>query len=261
NTLTSIGNIIAVAMQNAELYREASSARALKELDRLRTQLLANISHELRTPLAAIKGLSSTLLQKDVEWDNETTRDFLQTIEKESDRLARMIWDMLVMSRIETGVLEIKKEKHTITEVVDGIKPRLRMLAAEHRLRINTPPDLPSVVIDDTRIGEVLSNLVENAGKFSPRGSPITIEASADGGQVIVSVADKGTGIAPEFCEKVFDRFYQVEAVASGRKTGTGLGLAICRGIVEAHQGKIWVESELGKGSKFSFSLPVAQGG
>ena len=256
--LTAIGREISIAVQNARLYEEASSARALRELEALRSELLANVSHELRTPLAAIKGFASSLLQPDVSFDQPTWHGFLQTIDKEADRLNRLIEELLVMSRLETGALTVKKQPHNLTEVIDLVRDRLDNLTSRHRLQIIIPRNLARLDVDEVRIGEVLTNLVENAVKYSEEGTVITVEAGPKSREVIVSVKDEGTGIPQELQLKVFDRFYQIDNTVASRKSGTGLGLCICHGIVEAHGGRIWLESEPGKGSKFSFSVPTA---
>lgn len=255
--LTGIAREIAIAVRNAQLYEEASSARALRELDAMRTDFLANVSHELRTPLAVIKGSANSLLQPDVSFDESTWREFLQSIDRDADTLTRLVDDLLMMSRLEANALEVVKEPHQLTDVLDLVKDRLDSLTARHRLSINIPEKLPPVNIDDGRIGEVLTNLVENSVKFSDEDTDIVIEAGLNCQDVIVSVADKGIGIPPELHEKVFERFFQGDGRKTGHRKGTGLGLAICRGIIEAHGGRIWVESEPGKGAKFSFSLPI----
>jgi len=255
--LVGIGREIAIAVRNAQLYEAASSAKALKELDGLRTEFLANVSHELRTPLAVIKGSANSLLQPDVIFDEQTRRDFLVSIDRDADTLTRLVDDLLMMSRLEADALEVRRNTYSVSEVIDFLKDRLDNLTARHHLRIAIVNDVPPVFIDEGRIGEVLTNLVENAMKFSEDNTTITIEAYYDGKEVILSVADEGIGIPPELHKKIFERFFQGDGRKNGRRNGTGLGLAICRGIVEAHGGKIWVESEPGEGAKFSFTLPV----
>jgi sigma-B regulation protein RsbU (phosphoserine phosphatase) len=255
--LTGIGREIAIAVRNAQLYEEASSVKALRELDTMRTEFLANVSHELRTPLSVIKGSANSLLQPDVIFDEQTRRDFLVSIDKDADTLTRLVDDLLLMSRLEADALEVWKKPHKLTDVIYTIKDRLDNLTARHHLHINIPDELPTVEIDDGRIGEVLTNLVENAVKFSDDNTNIYIKAYTGGEEVIVSVADEGVGIPPELHQKVFERFFQGDGRRAGRRKGTGLGLAICQGIIGAHGGKIWVESQPGKGAIFSFSLPV----
>ncbi|MBA7645201.1 Sensor histidine kinase WalK [subsurface metagenome] len=163
----------------------------------------------------------------------------------------------MMMSRLESGALEVNREPHSLARVVASVRDRLESLAVRHRLQIELPDDLPPVVVDDGRISEVLTNLVENAAKYSEEGTRITIGASPNGRAVIVSVSDEGIGIPVELHQKVFDRFYQVGSHRKSNRSGTGLGLAICRGIIEAHGGRIWVDSEARQGARFSFSLPT----
>ena len=255
--------IVELEVSEAERKRaeeRAREAEALRELDRLRSELLANVSHELRTLLASIKGFASTLLQPDVNWSEDEQRDFLQSIDQEADRLTRLINDLLDISRLEAGALTLEKRDCQIPEILNSVSSRLANLTEHHQLGVRVPSGLSPVFVDETRIGQVLTNLVGNATKYSREGSPITIEAQFADDQIIVSVADRGVGIPPELLDRLFDRFYQTESIVTGRKSGTGLGLSICRGIVEAHGGKIWVESEYGKGSKFTFTLPLARG-
>ena len=255
--LAGIGREISIAVRNAQLYEAASSAKALKELDNMRTEFLANVSHELRTPLAVIKGSANSLLQPDVIFDDSTRQYFLQSIDKDADTLTRLVDDLLMMSRLEAEALEVKRKKCQLCEVVDAIKDRLDNLAVRHHLELSVPKDLPPVNIDDIRIGQVLTNLVENAVKFSDDNTTIFLKAGRTGDEIITSVEDEGSGIAPEHHDKIFERFFQGNGSKTGRRKGTGLGLAICRGIVEAHRGKIWVDSQVDKGTRFSFSLPV----
>jgi K+-sensing histidine kinase KdpD len=256
--LIGIGREIAIAVRNAQMYEEASSAKALRELDTMRTEFLANVSHELRTPLAVIKGSANSLLQPDVIFDEQTRREFLVSIDKDADTLTHLVDDLLMMSRLEANALEVNPKPRTVTEIFDSVKDRLENLTVKHRLNISISEATPPVMADDIRIGEVLTNLVENAVKFSDENTKINIDVRRAGNEVIISVADEGIGISPELYEKVFERFFQGNGHKTGRRKGTGLGLAICRGIVEAHGGKIWVESCNGRGAKFRFSLPVA---
>jgi phosphoserine phosphatase RsbU/P len=255
--LGGIGREIAIAVRNAQLYEEASSTNALRELDSMRTEFLANVSHELRTPLAVIKGSANSLLQPDVIFDEETRREFLVSIDKDADILTRLVDDLLMISRLEADALEVRKKPHRLSDVIYGIEDRLNNLTMKHHLVIDIPPDIPPVELDDVRIGEVMTNLVENAVKFAEDNTTITINAELKDKEVIISVTDQGIGIPPELHQKIFERFFQGNSRKAGRRKGAGLGLAICQGIIETHGGKIRVESEVGKGSKFSFSLPL----
>jgi len=255
--LTGIGREITIAVRNAQLYEAASSAKALQELDNMRTEFLANVSHELRTPLAVIKGSANSLLQSDVIFDESTRQYFLQSIDKDADTLTRLVDDLLMMSRLEAEALEVKRKLCKLSEVIETIQDRLDNLTVKHQLQVNIPDDLPPVNIDDIRIGQVLTNLVENAVKFSDDNTNIRIEAESNDKDIIVSVTDQGSGIPPEIHEKIFERFFQGNGSKAGRRKGTGLGLAICRGIIEAHGGKIWVESQPDQGARFTFSLPL----
>ncbi|HID61832.1 MAG TPA: GAF domain-containing protein [Anaerolineae bacterium] len=243
--------------ERAHLLEEAM--QRAQEADRLKTAFLATVSHELRTPLASIKGFASTLLADDVTWDAESQRDFIETIDHEADRLTELIGQLLDMSRLESGTLRIDREPCHLTDILARTEDRLRALTAQYRLVLEVSPELPALNVDPDRIGNVLTNLVENAAKFAPPGTKITVTAWAEDGYVVVSVADEGPGIAPEDQERLFERFYRVDNELTRSKSGTGLGLAICKGLVEAHGGRIWVESEPGQGATFFVSLPAAR--
>jgi len=258
NLLNGVAREIAIAIRNAQLYEEASSNRALRELDALRTDFLANVSHELRTPLAAIKGFASTLLQPDVSFDELSWRDFLYTIDKEADRLNRLIEELLVMSCLEAGALQVRRGCNDMADVIESIRDRLYSLASGHDLRICVPTDLPQIVVDEGHIGEVITNLVENAVKYSQEGSQITIDVQPGEDQLVTSVYDHGIGVPQEFHERIFNRFCQLKNDTVGYRPGTGLGLSICQGIVEAHGGRIWVESIPGEGARFVFTIPTS---
>ncbi len=234
---------------------------ALKLANQAKSELLANVSHELRTPLASIKGFIETLIETDVKWSKKQQLSFLQSANIEVDRLTLLIRDLLDMSRIESGKLVLDKQSWLAGEILDSVTQVLLIVTANHQLKISVVPDLPPFLADKVRIAQVITNLVENATKFSPEDSQIDIKIILKDNNIVISVEDYGIGMPPEVVENLFNRFYQAQQVVSGKTRGTGLGLTICKGIVEAHGGKIWVESQEGKGSKFSFSIPVASQG
>jgi signal transduction histidine kinase len=232
---------------------------SLKRINQAKSELLANVSHELRTPLASIKGNIETLIETDIEWSKKQQLEFLQAANKEADRLTLLIRDLLDMSRIDAGKLVLDKRSYQFKEILDSASGVLRVIAAKYTLEITSLPELPLVLADKSRVVQVITNLVENATKFSPEGSRIEIEATFKVGSVIISVQDHGIGMPPEVVANLFNRFYQARQLVAGKTRGTGLGLTICKGIVEAHGGKIWLESQQGIGSKFSFSIPLIE--
>lgn len=241
-----------------QAQEEASRAKSLEELEVLRNTLWASVSHEIRTPLTSIKGIASTLLMPDVKWDEETQHDFLMNIDQESDRLVRIVNDVMDVSKIEAGVMRMDMEQTNLQEIIDNLLGRLDSLTTHHILETIIPDDLPPVFADELRIGQVITNLVENATSYSSEDTVITFRAEVASNNLVASVADHGCGIHADHIEKVFDRFYRLEEGVKRRKGGTGLGLAICKAIIDAHGGTVWVTSEIGVGSVFSFSLPVA---
>jgi len=244
-----------------KLIRTKLELETLQQLERLKTELLSTVSHELRTPLTSIKGLATTLLRPDVKWSNEEQIEFLQGINQETDRLNRLIGDLLDMSRLEAGVLKLERERCRVSDLIESVRGELGILTKEHQLEIAVPQDIPVIYIDEMRVGQVITNLVENSVRYSEKGSRIKIEAKLDNSQVVISVTDHGRGIPKQSLDKVFNRFYSTKDALNVRSKGLGLGLSICRSIIESHGGKIWAESELGKGSKFSFSLATAKKG
>jgi len=162
-----------------------------------------------------------------------------------------------MMSRLEAEALDVTRQRHKLGDVITAIRERLNSITSHHRLRVEIPEELPAVPLDEGRIGEVITNLVENAVKYCEDDTDITIDAHSGDKEIILSVTDAGSGIPPELHAKVFERFFQGCSLQNGRRKGTGLGLAICQGIIEAHGGRIWVESQPGQGARFSFSLPL----
>lgn len=230
-----------------------------REVEQLKAEFISMVSHELRTPLGHIKGFSSTLLQPDVTWDSETQHDFLSSIDREADRLTKLVENLLQMSRIEAGGLQsMEQHLHQVDELLELVLPELHRRANQHNLVIDMPPAAASTpILADTRGLElVLANLVENAAKYSPPYTTITLSTEHKVDTVIFSVQDEGAGIARDDQKYIFDRFYRSKTIHPG-VSGTGLGLAICKRIVEAHNGTIWVDSQSEHGACFLFSLPV----
>lgn len=230
-----------------------------KELEQLKSQLLATVSHELRTPLASIKGFASTLLREDVRWDQATQQEFLRIIEDESNRLEELIDNLLDMSQVEAGGLRIAREPVQLRRPVREAVEQAQRRTEAHWFVVDMPAELPRVWADPRRIRQVLNNLLENAVKYSPQGGQIMVACEVRGDVVMVSVADQGQGIPPEDMERVFDRFFQVDGASTRKTGGSGLGLAIAKAIVEAHHGTIWAEAAPGQGSVFRFTLPIVK--
>ena len=246
----------------AERTRELEQALAkVREADRMKSQLLSTVSHELRTPLASIKGYVTTLIDYRDRLADATLEEFLHIVDEESDRLRELVENLLDMSRIEAGVLHIHPELTRLTPVVERALAALQPKLAGREVSIDALDHLPDVMIDSTRIQQVLSNLLDNAAKYSRPGTPIHISVAAGATHVTVGVRDRGVGIPPEHAQKIFDRFYRIENAGIRSAGGIGLGLAISRGLVEAHGGRMWVDSVAGQGSTFYFSIPVAANG
>jgi PAS domain S-box-containing protein len=235
----------------------AVELEALRKLNKAKGDLLDNVSHELRTPLTSIKGNIETLMDPDVKWSKKQQLEFLMSANREADHLTLIIRNLLDMSHVESGQLSLDKQSYTLDSVLDFANARLKTLTAGHQLFVCPHAAIPALIMDKVRIAQVITNLVDNAVKFSPAGSRITIDAVLVDDHLILSVADSGIGMPPVVVASLFDRFYQAKRVVEGKTRGTGLGLAVCKGIVEAHGGKIWAESQEGSGSKFYFSLPL----
>lgn len=257
--LATLVNGAAIALEQERLLREEQEAAVARESDRLKSALLSSVSHDLRTPLAGIKAAASSLLQKDVEWSEDDRRAFMSDIDAEADRLARFVSNLLDLSRIEAGAISPKKEWEDVGELIARVVERLRPQLASRPIEMALDPDLPAACLDVVHIEHALTNLIENAAKYSSPGSPVRVTAkmatSPGGGrELCISVIDRGSGLAPAEMERIFDRFYRV--AGSGGPSGTGMGLAIVKGLVEAGGGRVVVESEQERGSTFTVVLP-----
>jgi two-component system, OmpR family, sensor histidine kinase KdpD len=244
-------------IERARLRQESWQIEVLQRTDALRAALLSSISHDLRTPLASIKASASSLLQEDVQWSDEERRSFTLAIEREADRLNRLVANLLDMSRIEAGALKPEKEWYPIDELIHDVLGRMQPVLQNRIVQTHLPDDLPPVQLDYLQIDQVLTNLIENAVRYTPSDSPIEISVNVEGDQMVICVADRGLGIPATDLERVFDKFYRVLGRTAERTTGSGLGLAVCKGLVEAHGGRIWAENREGGGAIFRFTLPL----
>ena len=220
----------------------------------MRAALFGSVTHDLRTPLASIKAAVTSLLDEAVAFDTGQRRELLRTILEETDRLNRLVGNLLDLSRIRTGALVAAKVPVEAGELVDGVVARMRGLLGDRRVELRLREDLPEVWVDPVQIDQVLTNLIENAVRFSPPGSPIAISVARWRDGVQVRVIDRGGGIPPEERERVFEAFARGEGAGPG---STGLGLAIARAVVGLHGGRIWIEETPGGGTTLVFELPA----
>jgi two-component system, OmpR family, phosphate regulon sensor histidine kinase PhoR len=229
----------------------------LRRLERVRRDFVANVSHEFKTPLTAIQGFAETLLSGALD-DKANRKHFVEIIREHARRLARLTDDLLKLSRIEAGRLELEIRPIRVEALVNGCVETARLNAKARGLEIHVDlqENAPAVRGDGAQLGEVLQNLLDNALQYTPSGGQIEVKACSKGREVIFTVADTGIGIPESDLERIFERFYRVDAARSREAGGTGLGLAIARHIVDAHGGRIWVESAVGQGSRFHFSIP-----
>ena len=249
--------ILAIARDITERKRAKQKIFEYKELNKLKSNLLSTVSHELRTPLATIKGYATMLLDYDERLDHGEKREQMHSIERATDRLTELVSHLLDMSRLDAGLLKLEKTPTSISKLVRRAAAEAHLRAPRHQIVSKLDKGLPRVNIDAKRIRQVLDNLIDNAIKYSEEGTEVRVVAERVGSVLRISVADQGIGIPAEELGKVFDRMYRIEQRLTPQLGGVGLGLAICRGLVKAHSGRIWVESEVGRGSTFYFTLPI----
>ena len=232
----------------------------VRRLERIRQDFVANVSHEFKTPLTAIQGFAETLLGGALE-DQDNNRRFVEIIRDHAIRLSRLTEDLLKLARVEAGKLEIEFQPVQIKDLIEGCAATISLKGTSRQvlMSIDYPDDLPTVAGDPAMLREVLQNLFDNALKYTPPNGEIALRAVAENGNVTVTVSDTGIGIPVIDQERIFERFYRVDAARTREIGGTGLGLSIAKHIVEAHGGRIWVESMVGQGSKFHFSVPISR--
>jgi K+-sensing histidine kinase KdpD len=246
-------------------FERASQAEALKQSERLKSALLDAVTHDLRTPLTSIKASITTLIDEarapEFALDKESRWEMLQVIDEESDRLNRFISGLIELARIDAGELQLRRQWGAIDEIVSAALARAQPLTKDHVVEVKTPEELPAVRVDERAVSEVVYTLVDNAAKYSAAGTSIKISASTAGSMVQMAVEDEGEGVPVGSRERVFDKFFRATRdgdVSTQRPSGTGMGLAIAKGIVEAHGGRIWIETPAnGHGTRVVFTLPI----
>ncbi len=229
------------------------------ELDRMKSEFISIVSHELKTPLTSIRGFVRLLAAERVGPVTEKQRHYLEVVLKQTESLTMLINDLLDLSKIEAGIIEVRHDMIRLGDVIRGVAQQLDNVAQEKgiSLQVEIPDSLPAVDGDGERLGQVFMNLIHNAIKFTPEGGEVRIKASRMGEDCLVKVCDNGIGISAQDLPRIFDKFYQVDSSTTRQQSGTGLGLAITRQLITAHDGEIWVNSTRGKGTTFSITLPL----
>jgi two-component system sensor histidine kinase KdpD len=245
-----------LALERARLVRTATQNRLLEESDRLKTAILSSVSHELRSPLAAIKAAVTSLRSEDIEWSSETRAELLAVIEEDTDQLNQLVGNLLDMSRLEAGALQPQRRWNVLLDIIREAIRRLQQEIKRHPIKIDASEDLPLVPVDFELMVHVFTNLLSNSLKYSPEESVVLVQAQPlDDQTLLVRVQNQGPGVPEADLERIFDKFYRI--TAAERITGTGLGLSICKGIVEAHGGRIRAENMPG-GLAFVFTIPIS---
>jgi PAS domain S-box-containing protein len=258
-TVASLLDITDFKDSEEEARKAKNIAETYRISEKVKTELLSVVSHELRTPLTSIKGLTDSLLRKDVNWDDNTKNDFLESIRSETGKLSKLIDDLLDTTKLERNLFKLKRRKGTILQVIEAIKIDMECLTEKHQVIYDLQDGQSPLFIDKRRIGQVILNIVGNSVKYSPPSSKIKISSKTSGDHLVVTISDEGQGISDKDIPYVFDYFYQDSKNEKGKNNGMGLGLAICRGIIKAHSGDIWVENAADIGAIVSFTIPLVK--
>jgi two-component system sensor histidine kinase KdpD len=252
--LHAIGSLAAIAMERAHAEEAASRMEAARQNEAMKSMLLDALAHEFKTPLTSIKAAASSLLDE----EPPAQKELVTVIEEETDRLDSLVTETIRMARIEAGDLQLQKCPENVSELINSALAKLRILIEDREIGIELPPNLPKVLVDPELAGLTIRQLVVNALKYSNPDSSIGIRACTENGFVKIYVKDSGPGIPEKELPHIFERYYRVKDSSQG-VPGTGMGLTIARDIVRAHGGEMWVESALGRGSEFSFILPIVK--
>lgn len=256
--IQSLADLIALAIDRHYLEAQLSTLRDARRSEYLRAEIMAILSHELRIPLAAIKGYSTALQLDEVEWSKEKQQEFLGLIEEECDNMQVMLTEILDSSLIEVEQLHLAREPVRLHQMAADVAQEAQRRTDKHHIVVDLPPEFPIVEVDRRWIRQVFRNILENAVRYSPEGGLIVVRGEIRDTDVMISIADEGIGISPEDLIPIFEKYFRVHTAAGYHVGGTGLGLPVARAIVEAHGGRIWIDSKLGQGSTVFFSLPKA---
>jgi K+-sensing histidine kinase KdpD len=256
--IQTIADLIAAAIDRARLEAKADAVREAREAEKLRSELMATLSHELRLPLTSIRGYTSALLMEDIHWSEEKRREFLLRADEECESMEVMIKDILDSSIIDVNQLSLEMEPVRLQHLVRNIVSEIQRRVKTHQIIVDFPADFPMVDADPRWIKQVFRNILENAIKYSPDGGLIVLRGEIRAADIVISIADQGIGISPEDLIPLFEKFFRVRSALHYHVAGTGLGLPVARSVIEAHGGRIWVESKVGQGTTVFFSLPKA---
>jgi two-component system sensor histidine kinase KdpD len=257
SALQGLSNLVAIGLERMRVQEAASKAEAARQSDELKSTLLDALAHEFKTPLTSIKAASTSLLSSNA-LKPEQQRELLSIVDEETDRLSVLVTEAIQMARIEAGRVILRRANHSVQELVESVLDKLRTVVEDRNIQVHIAAELPPVWVDGELIEVALRQLVDNALKYSPAGSPVSLTGKSKDGRVIVSVADRGPGIPEAEQGRIFEKFYRAEA-SRHQIPGAGLGLVIAREIIHAHGGEIWVESQPGEGTIFQFTLPSAE--